>query len=164
VVGERSDLKIPLRRVAVELCLGGQAVRRVELYLGQHSDRAWHRQEVIDLLEGDRQFLPCRDAELGTSTLVNRDHIQWLAMPLTEHDLYADDDGPELGRLFDQRHQVTLQLGGGITLEGAILYSAPVEHARLMDHLNRPGAFLTLHWSDQVLLVRKSAVLEIIES
>ena len=163
-MGERSDLKIPLRRVGVELCLGGQAVRRVELFLGEHSDHAWHRQEVLDLLEGERTFLPCRDAVLGTSTLINRDHIQWLAMPLRDDRSQGDEDGAELDLPFDRRHQVTLQLGGGITLEGAILYSAPIEHARLVDHINLPGAFLALHWSDRILLVRKSAVLEIIES
>jgi hypothetical protein len=161
-VGERSDLKVPLRRVAVELCLGGQVARRVELFLGEHRDHAWVRQEVIDLLEGGRRFLPCRDVDLGTFTLINREHILWLSMPLAEDHSQAVDDG-ELGLLFDQRHQVSLQLTGGIRLEGAILYSAPVEQARLVDHINQVGSFLALHWGEQVILVRKSAVLEVIE-
>lgn len=153
-----------MRRVAVELCLGGQAARRVELVLVEHGDRAWQRQEVLDLIEGGRQFLPCRDVQLGTWTFVNRDHIVWLAMPLREARSHELDDGAELGLLFDHRHPVTLQLSGGLTLEGAFLYSAPVEHARLVDHINQPGTFLALHWSDQILLVRKSAVLEVIET
>jgi hypothetical protein len=161
-VGERSDLKVPLRRVAVELCLGGQQARRVELFLGEHRDHAWMRQEVIDLLEGERQFVPCRDLELGTSTLINRDHILWLAIPLTEDHSQAVDDS-ELGLLFDQRHQVSLQLSGGITLQGAILDSAPVEQARLVDHVNQVGSFLALHWGEQIILVRKTAILELIE-
>jgi hypothetical protein len=161
-VGERSDLKVPRRRVTVELCLGGQAVRRVELFLGEHRDHAWVRQEVIHLLENGRQLLPCRDLELGTFTLINRDHILWLSIPLAEDHSQAVDDG-ELGLLFDQRHQVSLHLVGGIKLEGAILYSAPVEQARLVDHVNQAGSFLALHWGEQVILVRKSAVLEIIE-
>jgi len=149
--------------VAVELCLAGQAARRVELFLGEHSDHAWRRQDMVALLEGDRQFLPCRDAELGTFTLVNRDHIEWLAIPLGEDLSHALDDDAGLGPLFDHRHQVTLQLGGGLILRGAILCSAPGDHARLVDHVNQPGGFVSLHWSDQILLVRKSAIVEIIE-
>jgi hypothetical protein len=161
-VGERSDLKVPLRRVAVELCLGGQAARHVELFLSDHAERGGRRQEVVDLLQGGRQFVPCRDAQLGTLTFVNRDHILWLAIPLAEDQ--TDDEGAELGPLFDQHHQVTLHLVGGMSLEGAFLYSAPVEHARLVDHVNQPGGFLVLHWGGQMLLVRKSAVLEIVEN
>ncbi|HWM88331.1 MAG TPA: hypothetical protein VNO33_20895 [Kofleriaceae bacterium] len=161
-MGERTDLKVPFRRAAVELCLGGQAARRVELFLAENVDKVWPRQAVLDLLEGDRRFLPCRDIELGTLTLINRDHIMWLA--IAPHDLRdIGAESAELGPLFDQRYPVTLQLAGGIKLDGAILYSAPVEHARLADHMNHPGSFLALHWSDQVLLVRKSAVLEIVE-
>jgi hypothetical protein len=161
-VGERSDLVVPRRRVAVELCLGGQAARRVELFLGEHRDHDWTRQEVSDLLEGGRQLLPCRDLELGTCTLINRDHIVWLSMPLSEDHTQVGDDS-ELGLLFDQRHQVSLHLTGGIRLDGAVLYSAPVEQARLADHVNQAGSFLALYLGEQVVLVRKSAVLEIIE-
>ncbi len=161
-MGERTDLKVPLRRVAVELCLGGQAARRIELFLSEHAERGWVRQEVLDLLQGGRQFVPCRDAELGTLTFINRDHILWLAIPLAEDQV--EDESAELAQLFDKHHQVTLHLVGGMTLEGAFLYSAPVEHARLVDHVNQPGGFLVLHWGGQLLMVRKSAVLEIVEN
>lgn len=163
-MGDQSDLKIPLRRVRVELCLAGQAARRVELHLGEHSNRAWQREELLDLVQGGREFLPCRDPELGTWTLINRDHIMWLSMPVHEDRSQSTDDGIELGTLYDHRHQVSLLLDGGATLEGAILYSAPIEHARLMDHVNQPGTFLVLHWSDQIVLVRKAGIVEIVEA
>lgn len=146
----------------VELCLGGQAARQVELFLSEHTERGWRRQEVLDLLQGGRQFVPCRDAELGTLTFINRDHILWLAIPLAEDEI--GDEGVELGQLFDQHHPVRLHLVGGMSLDGAFLYSAPVGHARLVDHVNQPGGFLVLHWGGQILMVRKSAVLEIIEN
>jgi hypothetical protein len=161
-LGERSDLVVPLRRVAVELCLGGQAARQVELFLSEHGERGERRQQVVDLLQGRRQFVPCRDSELGTLAFINRDHILWLALPLAEDQV--GDESAELGPLFDQHHQVTLHLAGGMSLEGALLYSAPVEHARLVDHVNQPGGFLVLHRGGQILLVRKSAVLEIVEN
>jgi hypothetical protein len=141
----------------------GQAARRVELFLGEHGHRAWHREEVLDLLEGERRFLPCLDPELDVATLINRDHIVWLAIPV-EEDRSTSDEVPDLDLLYDQRHQVTLRLTGGASLEGAILFSAPTEHARLTDHVNQDGGFLALHWADQIFLVRKSAVIEIVES
>lgn len=162
-VGDGSDLRVPLRRVAVELCLAGQAARQAELFLGQRSDRAWHRQAVLDLLEGDRRFLPCRDGDAGMPALINRDHILWVAIPLDEDRSLADDEVADLGELYDERHQVTLRVVGGRALEGSLLYSAPSEQARLVDHLNQDGSFITLYRRDQILLVRKSAVLEVVE-
>jgi hypothetical protein len=148
--------------VTVELCLGGQAARHIELFLREHTEHSWRREEVLDLLQGGRQFVPCRDPELGTLTFINRDHILWLAIPLAE--AQVGDESAELAQLFDQHHHVTLHLVGGMTLEGSFLYSAPVEYARLVDHVNQPGGFMVLHWGGQLLMVRKSAVLEIVEN
>ena len=163
-MGDPTDLKIPVRRIRVELCLAGQAARRVDLFLGERGERDWNRPEVLDLVEGHRQFLPCRDGELGTWTIINRDHIVWLAVPLHELRSTSPEEGTGFGLLYDHRRQVKLQLNGGLNLEGAILYSAPAEHARLMDHVNQTGSFLVLHWSDQILMVRKSAIVEIVEA
>lgn len=149
--------------MTVELCLGQEPARRVELYLGEHSERAWHRQEVIDLVDSDRTFLPVRGAGSSAPILINREHITWLAIPLEEDRSTSDDDAGGVVELYDHRHQVTLRLAGGATLEGAILYSAPGEHARLVDHLNQDGGFLALYRGDRIILVRKTAVVEIVE-
>jgi hypothetical protein len=153
---------VPLRRVAVEVSLAGEPARRVEMFLGEHGHRAWHRQEVLDLLEGGRQFLPCQDPEQETATLINRDHIIWVAIPV-EEDRSPSDEVPDLDLLYDRRHQVVLRLAGGTSLEGAFLFTAPDEHSRLTDYLNQAGGFLALHWADQIFLVRKSAIVEIVE-
>jgi len=163
-VGERSDLRVPLRRVAVELGLSGQPARRVELFLGEHRSHAWHRQEVVELLEGSRQFLPCIVPGAGGATLVNRDQIVWLAMALSEGSSPSDDDLPDLDQLYDHRHHVTLRLISGPAIEGALLYSAPIEHARLVDHVNQPGGFLSVHAGEKIIMVRKSAVVEIVDA
>jgi hypothetical protein len=162
-VEDRSDLKVPRRRVTVELCLGQEPVRRVELYLGEHSERAWHRQEVVDLVDSKRRFLPVRGAGTSAPILINREHITWLAIPLDEDRSSSEDDAAGMVELYDHRHQVTLRLTGGATLDGAILYSAPGANARLVDHLNQDGGFLALYRSDRIVLVRKAAVIEIIE-
>lgn len=150
--------------MAVELGLSGQAARKVELFLGEHRHHAWHRQEVLDLLEGERQFLPCTEPGGGSATLVNRDHIVWLAMVAREDWSPNDEDAPDLDLLYDHRHHVSLRLGAGPAIDGALLHSAPSEHARLADHVNQPGVFLSVHAGDRVILVRKSAVVEIVES
>jgi hypothetical protein len=162
-VGERSSFKVPRRRVAVELGLSGQAARRVEIFLGEHRHHAWHRQDVLELLEGERQFLPCT-VPGGGVTLVNRDHIVWLAMAASEDRSPSDEETPDLDLLYDHCHHVSLRLGVGPAIEGALLHSAPSDHARLADHVNQPGVFLSVHAGDRVILVRKSAVIEIVES
>ncbi len=155
---------VPRRRVAVELGLSGQAARQVEIFLGEHRHHAWHRQDVLDLLEGERQFIPCTERGSGEVTLVNRDHIVWLAMAASEDRSPSDEETPDLDLLYDHCHHVSLRLGMGTAIDGALLHSAPSDHARLADHVNQPGGFLSVHAGDQVILVRKSAVIEIIES
>jgi hypothetical protein len=53
---------------------------------------------------------------------------------------------------------------GGVRLQGEVLIDMPVNHSRVLDLLNRPGAFLTLRDGDHHHLVRKSRITRVRET
>lgn len=139
------DVRVPKRRVRVELDLHGDAPRVVEMFVAEH-------QEVLALLVGDARFIPVLHA--GTALLVGRDAVAWCLVESAE---------PEELMLFEHRREVRVTLDDGDEIVGTLVYSAPPESARLIDELNRGGPFFQL-WSDRgVYLVRKSMVKTVIE-
>lgn len=154
--GGLTELVVPKRRVVTDIALVGAAARRVEIFLDEHRDRGWHIQEVLDLLEGDRSFLPCLDIAAGGCLLINRDQVAWLAVPLVENAAIVGDD--ELDLLHEHRRGVRVVMIDGLEVAGDLLFDGPPERARVADHLNGPGRFVCLFESERMLLLNKFAV------
>ncbi len=150
------ELRVPKHRVRVELVLRGVAPRLVELFLAGQQERTWHRQEVLDLLEGEARFFPVVDG--SETVLVQRDAVVWVRVDADGRE--SDDDF----ELFDQMRQVRIVLDGGGDLRGTIYYAAPPNRARLADELNGPGRFLRLWVEAGVYLIRKSSILTVVEA
>jgi hypothetical protein len=166
VGGDVSDLRVPKRRLTVELVQRRSDPGRFEVFLAEHQDHSWHRQEVLDLLEEDTPFFPAHDETTDGWVLIRRDSLVWVAISGMElvaaadlGDLFADD-GPGVA-LFDYRHHVRLDLVEGRTLEGQLLYSAPPEQARVIDHMNAPSRFVRVFTADRVYLVAKAAIVRL---
>jgi hypothetical protein len=53
---------------------------------------------------------------------------------------------------------------GGVRLQGEVVIDMPANHSRILDLLNRPGAFLTLRDGDHHHLVRKSRITRVTEA
>ena len=156
------ELRVPRRRVAVDLALAGRAAQRLELAV-EPRERPTGRADwadVREVIEGDRTFLPLHEVGSDRWFLVNRDRIVWLAVP-------TDVAGAEPGEpdvLYDQRARVEIELEGGARLLGELLFAAPSDQARTGDHLNAEGRFLTVFQPDRVLLVSKAAVHVLVET
>jgi hypothetical protein len=84
--------------------------------------------------------------------VVRRGAVAWVLLP--------KDDEVEL---FDHRKAVRVVLSTGETLDGSLLYSAPAEHARMVDHLNEPRRFLDLWRDERLCLVNKAYVVKLTE-
>ena len=161
------ELRVPRRRVAVDLALAGRPARRLELAVEPRAGTAgWA--DVREVLEGDRAFLPLHEVGSDRWFLVNRDRIAWLAVQPDEAGDEASagaGSGPgEEEILYDQRVRVEIDLDGGVRLAGELLFAAPSDQARTGDHLNGEGRFVILFQPDRVLLVSKAAVLELVET
>ena len=151
------DLKVPKRRVTVELALQGSTPRQVEVFVAEQQAHAVQKEDVLNLLESEQAFLPAFDLETKTGTLFNKDTVLWVGIQLAEQ-------GDELEQeLFDNRRSVEVEVVGGTTLQGNFLYTAPSMRARVVDFLNHPGRFVRLWSEERLYLVNKSYVLRILE-
>jgi hypothetical protein len=157
-MSQTRSLRVHKEPVEVELALAGLAPRRVEIFLAEHRPDGFVRQSVLDLVEEVESFLPACDSESGAWQTFNARAIQWIGM--------ARDSAEALGcadELFEHHTFVQVSLEGGATLDGEILYSAPDDESRLVDHLNRPERFFRLWNGDRLYLVRKQSVLRVVE-
>jgi hypothetical protein len=146
-------LKVPKRGVFVELHLREVGVRQLEVFLAEQGPRDPRPESVVDRFEDDERFLPGRDAEADAWILVNKDAIVWASVPAEAAILSLDEE------LFDHRRAVRIELMGGASVEGELLYSAPEARARPVDYLNRPGRFLRVHGEGGLALVNKRWVI-----
>ena len=55
----------------------------------------------------------------------------------------------------------TIALVTGAKLVGMLLDSSPADRTRVVDHLNRAGAFVRLWTSDEHVLVNKTQILHV---
>ena len=153
-------LRIRKQAVAVDLTLAGGRPRRVEIYLAEHRENEFRRQDVLDLLENANAFLPVRDARSADREIINKDALLWIGVSLAPFG--SEPDAAE--ELFDFRRPVRVELPGTGSLEGDLLYSAREESTRIVDYLNETGRFLRLWSKDRLYLINKTFVSRIVET
>ena len=136
----------PKNAVRVELALADRAPAEVELFVAEH-------QALIRLLEGDLEFLPAHDVRADAWIVLRRSSVLWARLPPDPDDL----------ELYDHWQDVRIELAGGSGLDGSLLYTAPPERARVVDHLNEPGRFLELWQEERRCLVNKAFIVELRE-
>ena len=153
----QDQLRVPKQSITVDLALRGQRIRRVELYFVPRGDGTSSSQELIDLLLQDREFLPAEDVIEGQLFLFAAKKVLWISMPPSTG---SDRDVEWL----DRRRTARVELEDGTVLEGEILYAAPADNARVLDHLNNPDEpYLRVRRQGSVALVNKSCILRVCE-
>ena len=157
---ETEPLRIRKQAVAVELALSGGEPRPVEIFLAEHRANEFRPQHVLDLLEQEQAFLPARDTSTGKWETFNKDALLWIGVPLAPFGAETAAGGDEL---FEFRRPVRVDLIAAEAIEGELLYSAPVESTRLVDHLNEAGRFLRLWAKERLYLINKAFVLRVVE-
>jgi hypothetical protein len=153
--------------VPVRLTIVGLTPTAVELFVPEVPRRG--RGQLLDDLAaqvaGESRFLPVRTA--NRVRLLGKHAIAWIA--IMRHEPEAPVAAGSVGEvseeltLYDHQHFVEIELAGGAKLIGTLLDSAPAEHSRVVDHLNRSGAWLRLWTTDQHYLINTMQVVAVTE-
>lgn len=159
-MSQTEPLRIRKQAVAVELALAGGAPRRVEVFVAEHRDNEFRRQDVLNLLEHVQAFLPARDCSTGQWEVFNKDALLWIGIPLSPFGSEPADADQEL---YEFRRSVRVDLIGAEPLHGDLLYSARQESTRLQDHLNEAGRFLRVWSGERLFLVNKAFVVRVVQ-
>ena len=165
-VGQRtSELRIPTMVVSVRLAIAGTAPAAVEMFVPDVPRRG--RGQLLDdlavQLDGEARFLPVRTA--SRVRLLGKHAIAWIAVDRHDPEDAAPEprEIPEELTLFDHQHFVEVELAHGAKLIGTLLDSAPADHSRVGDHLNRCGRWLRLWTTDQHYIINALQVVAVTE-
>jgi hypothetical protein len=152
--------------VAVRLALVGAPPTAVEMFVPDVPRRG--RGQLLDdlaaQLAGDSRFLPVRTA--NRVRLLGKHAIAWVAVGRHDPAGPASEpasEPPEELTLYDHQHFVEVELAHGTKLIGTLLDSAPADHSRVTDHLNRSGRWLRLWTTDQHYLINTMQVVAVTE-
>jgi hypothetical protein len=146
------ELRVPKRRVGVEVVLPGGTARRVTVFLAEAAAGHAGPERVADLLNGTAEFFPVVDEASGGIAFLHRAAVA-LVRVRREHD--GDDAEAET---LPTEHDVELALTDGAVVRGLVSYVRPPDRARLVDVLNEPAPFLRLLEGEGVALVNKRHV------
>jgi hypothetical protein len=146
------ELRVPKRRVAVEVVLPSGVARRVSVFLAEAAPDHEGAERVSDLLNGGADFFPAYDEQCGAMTFLNRESVA-LARVARELEQDASDD-----IAVPTEHEVEITLVDGTRLQGVVSYLLPPERSRLGDFLNQSAPFFRLVERDFVTLVRRAQV------
>jgi hypothetical protein len=144
-----------LLRAAEVLCTDGHALRgRVFLPANAESHSGAMRAE--EWMNDPASFFPFLPDGEGRPVILNK--LQVLVVTVAaaaDRDDTMDAVGAKLRRVHVEC--------GSLHLDGEVLVDMPVNHSRMLDVLNRPGAFLNVREGERHHLVRKSRITRVSE-
>lgn len=149
------DLRVPKRRIPVEVLLPGGATRAMALFLSEVAADHTGQERPSDLLNGGDDFVPAWDEVGEVMTFLNRSAVAALRLDPTL-DTDADEDVS-----IPTEHDVEIQLRDGTTLRGLASYLRPTERSRLVDFLNEEPPFFRLLEGAALVLVNKRHVVRV---
>ncbi|HSM93870.1 MAG TPA: hypothetical protein VLT47_13385 [Anaeromyxobacteraceae bacterium] len=149
------DLRVPKRRVPVEMILPGGAARRMTLFLSEVAEDHTGPERPSDLLNGGDDFVPAFDEAGKTMTFLNRSTISAVRLdPALDTDVDEDVSLPT-------EHAVEVLLRDGTALRGLVSFLRPTERSRLVDFLNESPPFFRLLDDSTLVLVNKRHVVRV---
>ncbi len=145
------ELKVPKRRVQVEVLLAGGGARQVTVFLAGFASSHAGRERLSDLLNAaEGEFVPAIDADSDELMFLNRRSVA------VAHVLREWESDEELTG--GSEHEVEIDLIDGTHLLGTVRYVMPPERSRLNDYLNDAQPFVRLERGDKVTLVNKQHI------
>ena len=147
------ELKVPKRRVQVELLVPGSPARQVTVFLAEFAPTHTGPERLSDLLNAHDEFVPALDHASGNMTFFGR-HAIAAARVGREWEL-GEESAP------GQAHEVEIQLGDNTVLRGTVTFVLPHERTRLLDYLNDPQPFVRLAEKEHVALINKRHIVRV---
>jgi hypothetical protein len=148
------ELKVPKRRVQVEVLLPGGGMRQVTVFLSDFASHHGGPERLSDLLNGPDEFVPALDAQTDTMTFLGRGSIA-AARVAPEWEIDPALAGSE-------EHEVEITLVEGMQLRGTLRYALPPGRTRLLDHLNDAQSFVRLEERDNIALINKRHIARVV--
>ncbi len=151
------EFKVPTVALAAEATMAdGRRFRgRIFLPTAAHDHAGSMRPE--EWMNDGVEFFPFLLDEAGAPVLLNKREVVALTVPATaDRDLTLEAVHPPERRLH-------LECGAR-RFEGTIVLDMPENHSRVLDYLNRPGAFLILRDGERHHLVAKGRITRVTET
>ena len=145
------ELKVPKRRVQVEVLVPGSPPRQVTVFLAEFASKHTGPERLSDLLNDHDQFVPALE---GAATIFLGRH--GIAAARVAHEWELGEEPSE-----GQRHEVEVLLADGTSLRGVVSFVLPTERSRLLDFLNDAQPFVRLVERDQVALINKRHIVRV---
>jgi hypothetical protein len=153
---EVPEFHVPrLLRAADVLCADGRVLRgRVFLPASAESHSGAMRAE--EWMNDAAAFFPFLPDGEGRPIILNKAQVVVVTVAASaDHDVTVEQGGPPVKR-------VRVECGA-LRLEGDVLVDMPATQSRILDLLNRPGAFLNVREGERHHLVRKSGITRVSE-
>jgi len=153
---EAPEFHVPrLLRAAEVVCTDGRVLRgRVFLPATAESHAGAMRAE--EWMNDPASFFPFLPDGEGRPVILNKAQVAVVTVAASaDHDETLQQVGPPVKR-------VRVECGA-LRLEGDVLVDMPLDQSRILDVLNRPGAFLNVREGDRHHLVRKSGITRVSE-
>lgn len=141
---EKSALRVAIQRSDGNRISG-------EVFLGLYSEQHLGSQNMEDLLNETKQFMPVK-TDTGVD-LLNIDHIVWIKIDAESQ----ENDIMKLGT----KHAVWVKTILGEELKGDIFISLEEGRARVKDHVNEIVGFFRLFQPGFILYINQKSILSI---
>ncbi len=144
-----------LLRAAEVLCTNGRVLRgRVFLPATAQAHPGAMRAE--EWMNDAALFFPFLPNGEGSPVILNKAQVVVVTVSAAaDRDETLEEVGPPVKRVHVEC--------GSLRLDGDVVVDMPADHSRILDLLNRPGAFLNVREGDRHHLVRKSGITRVSE-
>ena len=151
------ELRVRTQRIAVELFMADGVHTRGVMYLAETRHHADGPEEIAELLNDDRAFVPFRaDDPTIDVWIVNKQHL--MRVHLEDCDtLRPDTTSAEPAPI------CTILLRDRSRLTGQLLFDAPQSTSRLVDKFNGAPSFMTFVTDEGVDFVHRSHVTQVFQ-
>lgn len=149
------ELRVPKRRLPVEIVLPAGERRNVNVFLAEYAVDHAGAERLSDILNGTGNFIPAVDTSTDRVVFFNRTAIAYARVAVTEERDESDD------LTIPTEFPVEVTLLDRSRIAGLVSFILPPDRARLADFLNSPQPFFRLLQQDAVALVNKLHVAQI---
>ena len=151
-----SDFTIQKDKLSVIVHFSDASKIKGHIFLSAFRDEHGGHQQIADLLESDKQFIPLM-VEGGNVEFIN--HPQIL---MVEGELISKDDDEMLYAALLHEEEVSVIIADACIIKGTLLAEVTPDRARLSDCLNREEKFLKMRSEGRYLHINKTLVKKVV--
>lgn len=151
------ELQVPVRRIAVEVVVTTGARVHGSLFVHGSPYQSGDPEEVLELLNDERRFLPLAVDDGPGMFVVNKEHVVRVHLRLSSPGLV--ERWPDAVPI--DAAECRLFLADGSRVSGRVLLQTPSSSSRTVDKLNRCGPFILLAGAEGLDFIRTSHVVHV---